>query len=142
MNVSSILREKGSEVVTLSEEASLAEVAKVLTDRKIGAAVISGNGGVAGIISERDIVIAIAQQGAAALNKPASSVMTSAVMCCDSSTNIDDLMNMMTERRIRHIPVVEDGALKGIVSIGDVVKRKIEETEAEAEALKEYIATG
>lgn len=142
MNVSSILREKGSEVVTLSEEASLAEVAKVLTDRKIGAAVISGNGGVAGIISERDIVIAIAQSGASALNKPAASVMTSAVMCCDSATSIDDLMNMMTERRVRHIPVVEDGALKGIVSIGDVVKRKIAETEAEAEALKEYIATG
>ncbi len=143
MNVSSILREKGSDVVTLASDAPLGEIARVLTERKIGAVVIVGPGGaVCGIASERDVVNTIVRQGAAALDKPVSDCMTANVVTCEGSTSIDDLMSLMTDRRIRHIPVVEDGALKGIVSIGDVVKRKIAETEAEAEALKEYIATG
>lgn len=143
MNVSSILREKGSDVVTLPSDASLAEIARVLTERKIGAVVVCGPGGaVCGIASERDVVNAIVNKGAAALDQPVSDCMTANVITCETTTSIDDLMNLMTDRRIRHIPVVEDGALKGIVSIGDVVKRKIAETEAEAEALKEYIATG
>lgn len=143
MNVSSILREKGSDVVTLPSDANLGEIARVLNERKIGAVVVVGAGGaVCGIASERDVVNAIVARGAAALDQPVADCMTANVVTCESSTSIDDLMNLMTDRRIRHIPVVEDGALKGIVSIGDVVKRKIAETEAEAEALKEYIATG
>ncbi|MGB0921841.1 MAG: CBS domain-containing protein [Alphaproteobacteria bacterium] len=143
MNVSSILREKGSDVVTLPSDASLAEIARVLTERKIGAVVVCGAAGaVQGIVSERDVVCSVVAKGPAALERPIAEIMTADVVTCDTHTSIDDLMNLMTDRRIRHIPVVEDGALKGIVSIGDIVKRKIAETEAEAEALKEYIATG
>ncbi len=143
MNVAQILKTKGSDVLTVADDVSLGDVARTLTERRIGAVVVSRPGKpVAGILSERDIVKAVAARGPSALSSPASEAMTSDVFCCDPSHSIDELMAMMTDRRIRHIPVLQDGALKGIISIGDVVKLKIEETVREAEALKDYIATG
>jgi len=143
MNVAQILKTKGSEVLTVADDVPLGQIARTLTERRIGAVVVSRpDKPVAGILSERDIIKAVAEKGASALQAPASEVMTSDVFCCDPSHSIDELMGMMTDRRIRHIPVLQDGALKGIISIGDVVKLKIEETVREAEALKDYIATG
>lgn len=143
MNVAGILKEKGSDVLTVAADVSVADAAKSLTDRKIGAVVVAGaGGGVGGILSERDIVRGVAAHGAGVLTQPVSSLMTAEVVTCGLDDTVDELMDLMTGRRIRHIPVVDDGALKGIISIGDVVKTRIAETEAEANALKEYIATG
>lgn len=143
MNVAQILKTKGSDVLTVAADVPLGEVARTLTERRIGAVIVSEPGKpVAGILSERDIVRAIASKGAGALESAASEVMTPDVICCDPGQSIDQVMAMMTDRRIRHLPVLQDGALKGIISIGDVVKLRIEETVREAEALKDYIATG
>jgi CBS domain-containing protein len=142
MNVASILREKGSEVATAPVETTLAEIAAVLDQRRIGAVVITGSGGaMEGIVSERDIVSAIARSGPQVLGRPAGDVMTRDVHTCVPSDSIDDLMNVMTEQRIRHLPVVVDGKLQGIVSIGDVVKQRIAEVEFEASEMKRYIGS-
>ncbi len=143
MNVSGILKEKGSDVLTVAADVTVGEAAKCLTDRKIGAVVVAGaGGGVGGILSERDIVRGVAAHGAGVLSEPVSTLMTAEVITCGAEDTVDQLMDLMTGRRIRHLPVVEGGALCGIISIGDVVKARIAETEAEATALKEYIATG
>ena len=142
MHVANILKSKGSDVLTMAGSTKLSEVARSLAERKIGAIVIVDDGKVAGILSERDIVSAVAANGAAALDQEAHDIMTRNVVSCTTHDNIEDLMGLMTDKRIRHLPVIEDGDLKGIISIGDVVKRRIAETEAEAEALREYIATG
>ncbi len=143
MNVAGILKEKGSDVLTVAADVSVAEAAKALTDRKIGAVVVAGsNGSVGGILSERDIVRGVAAHGAGVLTEPVSTLMTAEVVTCGLDDTVDELMDLMTGRRIRHLPVVDNGALTGIISIGDVVKTRIAETEAEANALKEYIATG
>lgn len=143
MNVASILKDKGSDVLSVAADTSVADVARSLTDRKIGAVVVNGAGGaLAGILSERDIVRGIAQNGAATLSRPVSDLMTADVLTCSMDDTVDEIMDLMTGRRIRHLPVIEGGVLRGIVSIGDVVKARIAETEAEANALKEYIATG
>jgi len=143
MNVASILKTKGSDVLSVSADTSVAEVARSLTDRKIGAVVVNGAGGsLAGILSERDIVRGVAQHGAGVLSEPVSTLMTADVLTCSIDDTVDQIMDLMTDRRIRHLPVVENGSLRGIVSIGDVVKARIAETEAEANALKEYIAAG
>lgn len=143
MNVAGILKEKGSDVLTVAADVTVADAARSLTDRKIGAVIVAGaGGGVGGILSERDIVRGVADKGAAILTQPVSTLMTAEVVTCQPDDTVDQLMDLMTGRRIRHLPVVEDGTLRGIISIGDVVKTRIAETEAEAEALKEYIATG
>ena len=142
MYVETILQAKGSQVHTLPETATLAEAVALLNAHNIGALVITGPGNsVAGILSERDIVRQLAGDPAAALARPIGSVMTRAVVTCTRDTLIAAIMDRMTRRRVRHIPVVEDEALVGIVSIGDVVKLKIEEVESEAEALRDYIAS-
>jgi CBS domain-containing protein len=142
MIVSRILAIKGSNVVTIEPEHTLGEAAKLLSERKIGALLVcDGRKPVSGIVSERDIVRAISAQGAQALNEPVSRFMTQKVVTCTTATKIHDIMEIMTREKFRHVPVVEDGSLKGIVSIGDVVKLRLEEIEAEAEAIKEYIAT-
>lgn len=142
MNVANILKAKGADVYTVNEKSAIKNAADVLGEKNIGAVVIVGeNNAVVGIVSERDIVRLIAKRGADALNDSIASAMTKNVVTCTTADTVDGLMTLMTERRIRHVPVVEDGALKGIVSIGDVVKRRIRETEQEAEALKAYIAT-
>ncbi|WP_029029240.1 CBS domain-containing protein [Salinarimonas rosea] len=141
MTVRQVLAEKGEGVVTLAPDCSLAEAARLLADRRIGAVVVSGDGGrVDGILSERDIVRAVAREGAAALDARVESWMTREVVTCAREVAIDDLMQTMTEGKFRHVPVVEEGRLVGIVSIGDVVKRRVAAIEAEARMLKEYIA--
>jgi CBS domain-containing protein len=141
MSVASILKEKGTEVATAPAEMTIAEVASLLSERRIGAVVITGpDGAIDGIVSERDIVSGVARYGPEVLSGPASTVMTRDVHTCKPSDSIYELMNVMTEQRIRHLPVVVDGKLQGIVSIGDVVKQRIAEIEFEASEMKRYIA--
>jgi CBS domain-containing protein len=141
MNVGRIIDEKGRDVVTMPPEVSLAEVAATLAEKRIGAVLVVENDQIRGILSERDIVRALARHGAEALRKLAVDCMTPRVVTCRPEDTIHDLMQKMTAGRFRHVPVVENGKLAGIVSIGDVVKRRIEEVEREAEQIREYIAT-
>ena len=142
MNVGGILKEKGRQVETAGPETSLQDIASVLGDKKIGALIILKNDGkIAGILSERDIVRAVAREGAAALKKPASDVMTKKVITCSDADSVNDLMESMTAGRFRHLPVVNNGNLSGIISIGDVVKWRIAEAEFEAEEMKRYISS-
>ncbi|MDQ3560129.1 MAG: CBS domain-containing protein [Pseudomonadota bacterium] len=141
MTVANIINEKGSDVVTTSPDRSLAEVAAILSEKRIGAIVVVENDTIRGIISERDIVRALASHGSEALRKLAADCMTARVVTCRPEDTINDVMHKMTSGRFRHLPVVEDGRLGGIVSIGDIVKRRIEEVEREAEQIREYIAT-
>ncbi|MEM8689870.1 MAG: CBS domain-containing protein [Pseudomonadota bacterium] len=142
MNVGGILDEKGRNVETADPEATLQDIATVLGTRKIGALIIlNSSGKIAGILSERDIVRAIAQDGPAALSKPATDFMTEKVVTCSESDTVNHLMESMTQGRFRHLPVVERGKLSGIISIGDVVKHRIAEAEFEAEEMKRYIAS-
>ena len=143
MNVASILKVKGKSVATARPEDTLESIARKLASRKIGAIVIVGDSGnVTGIISERDIVRAVAEQGAASLQQPVSNVMTTSVMSCNESSTLDQMMAVMTQGRFRHVPVIEEGALVGIISIGDVVKHHIAEVEMEVTAMRDYLATG
>ena len=143
MLVKQILGEKGREVVTVSSEATLSEAARILAQRRIGAVVVrDGRDGVAGILSERDIICALADQSVNALAQSVAQHMTRKVTTCREADAIDDLMELMTRRRFRHVPVLENGKLAGIVSIGDIVKSRIAETVAEAENLRGYIAAG
>ena len=140
MNVASILRQKGRAVTTASPSTTLLEVSDKLAAKRIGAIVIIGpKGRVAGIISERDIIRALSAQGADCLQRPVSESMTREVITCQENDTLDELMAMMTERRFRHLPVITDGALVGIISIGDVVKHHVAEVEMEATAMREYI---
>ncbi|HEX2256405.1 MAG TPA: CBS domain-containing protein [Afifellaceae bacterium] len=141
MTVRRILDEKGRDVVTCRAGATLSEIVDTLTGHRIGAVVITEGERIRGIVSERDVVAALAAHGPAALDQPAEDCMTEEVTTCTPSESIHELMQKMTEGRFRHIPVVEDGRLAGIVSIGDVVKRRIEEVEREAAQMREYIAT-
>jgi CBS domain-containing protein len=143
MNVATILKAKGRSVTTARPDQSLSEVASKLSSRKIGAVVVVGeNGSVAGIISERDVIRAIAERGAAALDMQVSRFMTHDVVTCSETSLVDEMMEMMTSGRFRHLPVVEDGALVGIVSIGDVVKNHVATVEMEVSAMRSYLATG
>ena len=143
MRVDVILKTKGSAVYTIKEKLQLAETASLLMEKRIGAVVVLDKAGsVCGVLSERDIIHAIAQEGQAALTKPVKDYMTSDVVTCRLNDTINHCMELMTDRRIRHLPVVEDGHLKGIISIGDVVKWRIAETDMEAQAMREYIASG
>jgi CBS domain-containing protein len=140
MNVASILRQKGRAVTTVSPSTTLLEVADKLSAKRIGAIVVIGaRGEVAGIVSERDIIRALATSGAACLTQSVAETMTRQVVTCQEPDTLDELMAMMTARRFRHLPVVTDGALVGIVSIGDVVKHHIAEVEMEATAMRDYI---
>lgn len=139
MNVGNLLSEKGSDIIALERGCSVMEVAKLLGERRIGAIPITENGMLCGIMSERDVVRGIAIRGGGVLADDASTLMTKSVFTCTREDTIYELMKMMTERRIRHVPVVEDGKLIGMVSIGDVVKFRMEEATRENEALKDYI---
>ena len=141
MQVENILQSKGRDVVTVTAGATIAEAVDLLNANRIGAVVVVDGKRVAGILSERDVVRHLGQDWTALAGRPVSDVMTKAVVSVSRFATIDDVMERMTERRIRHMPIVDNGELVGIVSIGDVVKRKIEETEQEATALKEYIAS-
>lgn len=143
MNVATILKAKGRSVTTVRPDQTLQDVVKKLAARKIGAVVVVGdNGTVEGIISERDMIRAIAEGGILALESPVSNFMTRDVVTCQETSHVDEMMEMMTAGRFRHLPVVEDGALVGIVSIGDVVKNHVAEVEMEVSAMRSYLATG
>ena len=143
MFVSDILSQKGGSVFTVSPETSVAQVSQQLSVRRIGSVlVLDADGGVAGIVSERDLVRVLASHGAKALELEARQVMTRDVVTCDPDESIDEVMEIMTRGRFRHLPVVRHGELLGLVSIGDIVKLRLEETRHEAEALKAYIVAG
>lgn len=144
MNVHAILGNKGSEVVTVRQQASVADAAAMLRDRGIGALVVSDDGThIDGIVSERDIVRALAAHGASALGRTVASVMSAEVITCGPDDSVHDLMASMTDRRIRHLPVISGGdQLAGIISIGDVVKARLGELQTENEALTDYITQG
>ena len=141
MLVSQILKSKGSEgVVTTPPGVSVAQAAELLSSRKIGALVISKDGKtLGGIVSERDIVREIGRRGPACLSDSVESIMTAKVVTCGRGDQTDAVLQKMTDGRFRHIPVVEDGRMVGVVSIGDLVKAKLEETAVEARTLREYI---
>lgn len=142
MSVAHILAEKGRNTVTIGADHTLAQAVETLSQHRIGAVVVVGpDGTVEGIFSERDVVKALADRGAAALGDPISRRMTRSVATCASSAGIPEVMTMMTDGKFRHVPVVEDGRLDGMVSIGDVVKYRLAEMEAEHKALRDYIAT-
>jgi CBS domain-containing protein len=142
MIVKSILSVKGSDVATIAPTATIAEATKLLAERKIGALVVTGAGGrVTGILSERDIVRALARYGATALQIPLTDVMTRKVVTCAPSDTVSFLMESMTEGKFRHLPVTEDSRLVGIISIGDVVKYRLTELQHEQDALRDYIQT-
>jgi CBS domain-containing protein len=143
MTVANILKGKGNAVQTVEAGRMLGEVARILSEQKIGAVVVvDSKGKVQGILSERDIVAAVAARGADSLPRPVGDYMTTNVTTCTRSDTIEYLMEIMTDRRIRHIPVLEQGRLVGIVSIGDVVKRRIADTVFEAESMRAYIVAG
>lgn len=144
MNVRSILEQKGSDVATVGVDDTVAQASALLRDRGVGALVVTPDGArIVGIVSERDIVRAVASHGASALGRSVGSVMTSEVVTCGTADTVEQLMTLMTERRIRHVPVADaDGRLGGIVSIGDVVNARVRELHHENQALTEYIHQG
>lgn len=143
MLVCQILKNKGDLVFTASPNETVGAAAALLLSRRVGAMVIvDADGAVVGIVSERDIVRVVAEKGGAGLTAPLSSCMTRDVLFAGPNETVDSLLERMTDRRVRHLPVVQDGKLIGIVSIGDLVKSKIAETEAEAQNLKAYITAG
>ena len=140
MRISDILRVKGERVVTVPPEADVTELLTVLAEHKIGAVIVSRDGvRVEGIVSERDVVRALAARGAAVLTEPIATIQTSEVRSVTRDAPLDEVERLMTERRFRHVPVIEDGALHGVVSIGDVVKFRIDELVHERSSLEEYI---
>jgi CBS domain-containing protein len=136
-----LLQSKGTEVVTVPPGTTLAEVVEVLARHGIGAVVVTSDGRrIDGVLSERDVVEALRADGAAALDRPASTVMSTEVFTCRLETTVEELMATMTNHRVRHVPVLVDGALAGLVSIGDVVKDRISALEHETKVLHDYIA--
>ena len=143
MFVSDILSQKGGLVFSVTPATSMAEVSKQLSARRIGSVlVLNEASSVVGIVSERDLVRALAAHGPQALDLEARQIMTRDVVTCDPDDSIDEVMQAMTTGRFRHLPVVQRGELLGLVSIGDVVKARLEEAEHETEALKAYIVAG
>ncbi len=143
MHVEGLLRTKGDAVVVIASRATVGELVATLAQHRVGALVVSDDGRhVDGIVSERDVVASLAEHGTALLEHTVADIMTNEVVTCVPSTTVDQLMSLMTERRMRHVPVVVDGELAGIVSIGDVVKDRIRDLEVEAQTLHEYIAHG
>ena len=143
MYVENILRNKGSAVVTARQSQTLQQIAKLIADHRIGAVVVvDAAGAPLGIVSERDIVNALAAFGASVLEMPAGQVMSRGLLTCTLDQTADDLLGIMTASRVRHLPVVEEGRLLGIVSIGDVVKLKLDDAAAEVGLLRDYVMAG
>ena len=141
MNVAHLLATKGRDVATINQERSVRDAVAMLRERGIGAlVVVGGTGPLTGILSERDIVRAFAREGADALDLRVAALMSTSVTTCEESTSVNELMTTMTEKRIRHVPVVQGGLLVGIVSIGDVVKAQVTELENEKRDLLEYVS--
>ena len=142
MRIADVLRGKGGAVVTINPDATVAELLAGLADHNIGAMVVAGPDGVKGIVSERDVVRQLHNHGASVMSQPVSKIMMSMVSTCCKEDTVDSLTLLMTEQRVRHVPVLEDGELIGIVSIGDVVKSRMQELESEHEQLQSYITQG
>ena len=141
MTVRAILDTKGHQIESVEPDARLSAAIKTLAQRKIGAVLVMSQGGIEGILSERDIVRVLGERGAAALDEPVSAVMTRKVVSCKQADTVAAIMEIMTSGKFRHLPVVEDGRVVGLISIGDIVKWRVREYEAEQEALREYIKT-
>ena len=142
MTVKAILSRKGGDVVTIAPTANLTAAVQLLAARRIGAIIVTGpDNRVAGVLSERDIVRTLSERGPAALDENVGTVMTRKVTTCTEADTIAFIMERMTEGKFRHLPVVDQGRLVGVISIGDVVKYRIEEVVHDADALREYIAT-
>jgi len=140
MRISDILRVKGAQVVTVTPDTTVQRLLAVLAEHRIGAVIVSASGtSVDGIASERDIVRALAKRGTAVMSEPVTAIYTAQVLTVTPQTSLEEVMRMMTEHRVRHAPVVVDGGLRGIVSIGDVVKSRMDELETERAALTDYI---
>lgn len=141
MNVEQLLSGKGHDVISVQPHRTLAEAIRTLGEKRIGAVVVMGaDGALVGILSERDIIRALGELGASALESAVSRSMTSKVVTCRPQTSVDELMEIMTTGRFRHVPVVENGRVTGLVSIGDVVKHRVAAIEAESKAMRDYIA--
>jgi CBS domain-containing protein len=141
MTVRAILDTKGLQVVSIGADATVSSVVTLLTERRIGAVLVMAGDKMEGIVSERDIVRALSERGAAVLDESVRILMTSKVMTCRRADTVSSVMEKMTEGKFRHLPVIEDGRVVGIVSIGDVVKHRLSEFEREQEALRDYIKT-
>ena len=139
MTIAEILSSKGAEVATIGSDALLSEAVAVLGERRIGALPVVDDDGVCGIVSERDLIYCLRDHGAEVLDWPVGRVMTSPAVTVDRTTPVLTALAMMTQQRIRHLPIVEDGQLRGIVSIGDLVKYRMDRIEQEAEAMRTYI---
>jgi CBS domain-containing protein len=141
MTVRTILDSKGHNIVSVEPEAKLAVAVKLLSERRIGAVLVMSKGSIEGILSERDIVRVLGERGAAVLDAPVSEVMTRKVVSCRDSDTVAEIMEMMTTGKFRHLPVVEGERVVGLISIGDIVKWRVQEYETEQEALRTYIKT-
>lgn len=139
MTVRAILSAKGPQVATVEPDVKLSAALKILSERQIGSVIVVSGTRIEGILSERDVVRALEKRGAVALDQPVSAAMTRKVVSCRLSDTVAHLMEVMTAERFRHLPVVEEGKLVGLVSIGDVVKLRVQQYEAEQEALRDYI---
>lgn len=143
MTIAHLLHDKPKRMITVGPEQTLQQAAEVLARERIGALlVLKPNGDIAGILSERDIVRAVGDQGAEVLGRPVAELMTKDVTCCAPEDSVDSAMALMTEKRFRHLPVRQGGKIVAMISIGDVVKKKVEDAEAESQSLREYIARG
>lgn len=140
MKISHVIKEKGSKVISIAPVATISDAAELLAKHNIGAVLVKDGNSLAGILSERDLARGLAKQGAAVCNAMVSEYMTSDLVTCGPNDSTESLMELMTQRRIRHLPVIDEGELVGMISIGDVVKSRLEELESHAESLKEYIA--
>ena len=141
MTVRAILDSKGHHVLSVEPGTKLAEAIKLLSERKIGAVLVMSQSRIEGILSERDIVRVLGERGAGVVEEPVSAVMTRKVVSCREKDTVSEIMETMTNGKFRHLPVVEDGKVAGLISIGDVVKWRVGEYEREQEALRDYIKT-
>jgi CBS domain-containing protein len=140
MNISDILRHKGSDVITIAPSETVSSLLAQLAEHNVGALLVHDGSEVVGVVSERDIVRRIAERGAALLDAAVEEIMTSVVVSCTSKDSIDSVAESMTERRVRHMPVIDNGELVGIVSIGDVVSSRIRQLEKDRGQLEQYIS--
>ena len=142
MRIADVLKSKGAGVLTVAPDTLVSDLLAGLVTRNVGAMVVLGGDGLVGIVSERDVVRMLHEYGAAALGRPVADIMTSQVITCSPDDTVDALSGIMTTNRVRHVPVMENGQLAGIVSIGDVVKTRMEALQADREALEAYITQG
>ncbi|HYH36747.1 MAG TPA: CBS domain-containing protein [Azospirillum sp.] len=140
MHVAAVLKRKGTDIVSVRPDDAIGAVARMLAERRIGAALVIDGGAPVGILSERDIVRGVAKHGAGALQQPASTLMTRDLVTCRPDDTVAQVMAVMSERRIRHLPVMDGPRLAGLISIGDVVKARLDDAELEVESLRGYVA--